>query len=171
VPASLLQEKNALAFEQRPQQMTTDLFNVQAKEYSLPTDSRFAAEIFVGTHPKLVPCGPLGTTWWSGNPPTRFRDNIMRNLVPIGDKTYEEYMDEIESDGHALTDYYLLPGILWRYHILYNEMPPEDSWIWRHYPDGEKWQHAVQVLGYPRAFYHRYAENFEKHSGAFVGFG
>ena len=60
----------------------------------------------------------------------------MSNLVPIGDKTYEEYMDEIESDGHALTDYYLLPGILWKYHILY------------------KWQHAVHVLGYPQAFYH-----------------
>jgi hypothetical protein len=51
VSASLLQEKNTLAFEQRPQQMTTDLFSVQAKEYSLPIDSHFAAEIFVGTHP------------------------------------------------------------------------------------------------------------------------
>ncbi|KAL3775382.1 hypothetical protein ACHAWO_006573 [Cyclotella atomus] len=168
-----LQERNTFAFEHRPQQMTTDLFNEHATMFSLPTDERFAAEIFVGTHPKLVPCSKnSGREWWSGDPPVRFRDLILAHEVPfhINGKTYEQYMDDLESDGHQLTDYWMLPGMLWRYHVLYNEMPPEDSWIWRHYPDGEKWQQKVQAMGYPRAFYHRYAENFEQQSRALVGF-
>jgi hypothetical protein len=165
VKPSLLEEKNTPAFEQRPQEMTVDLFNDQAMDYALPTDSRFAAELFIGTHPRLIPCSITHdrTTWWSGNPPTRFRNSIIAHHVPLKDgETYEEHMDELESDGHALTDYYLLPGILWRYHVLYNEMPPADSWMWRHYPDGEKWHHAVEKLGYPEAFYHRYENELVK---------
>jgi hypothetical protein len=165
VPASSLQERNAFAFKHRPHQMTTDLFKDEAINYAQPVDPRFAAEIFVGTHPKLVPCSKQhGGEWWSGDPPQRFRELILSHVVPYKEngKTYDQHMDELESDGHAVTDYWMLPGLLWRYHILYNEMPPDDSWIWRHYPDGEKWKIDVQILGYPRAFYHRYKENFEK---------
>jgi hypothetical protein len=160
----LLQEKNTLAFKERPEQMTTDLFNDDVLEYSLPRNGRYAAEIFVGTHPKLVPCSLAldRQTWWSGNPPYRFRDLIMSHAVPIGDKTYEQYMDKMESDGHVLTDYYLLPGLLWRYHVLYNEMPPAESWIWKHFPDGENWRLAVERIGFPEAFYHRYDNEFVK---------
>jgi hypothetical protein len=112
--------QHRLAFETRPEQMTTDLFNDQAMQYAFSLDSRFAAEIFVGTHPKLVPCSLTHdrTTWWSVNPPTRFRESILSHHVPNGEKTYDQYMDEMESDGHALTDYHLLPGILWKYHVL-----------------------------------------------------
>jgi hypothetical protein len=162
---SLLQEKNTLAFEQRPQQMTTDLFVDKVIKFALPTESRFAAELFVGSHPALVPCSlDREQRVWSVDPPNRFRDLVvyMLNAIPIGNKTYEQYMDEIESDGHALTDYYLLPGMLWRYHVLYNEMPPASSWIWRYYPDGENWKLAVAQMGYPEAFYHRFENELVK---------
>ena len=53
----------------------------------------------------------------------------------------------------------LLPGILWKYHVLYNELPDADSWIWRHYPDGERWREAIEEMGFPQALNERKSAN------------
>ena len=60
------------------------------------------------------------------------------------------------NDGiNRLSEWFLLPGILWRHHVLYNELPPSDSWMWKHYPDGDSWKKAIEKMGFPDALYRR----------------
>jgi hypothetical protein len=43
--------------------------------------------------------------------------------------------------------YLLLLGNLFKWFTLYNAAPPDDSYAWRVFPDGEKWRQAVRVYG------------------------
>ena len=40
-------------------------------------------------------------------------------------------------------EYFLLPGLLYKWINLYQKVPPQDSWVWRHYPEGEWWREAA----------------------------
>ena len=158
VPPSELESMNTLAMETRPKEMTMDLYEEGVSLYALP-EGRFAAEQFVGTHPKLVPCSYSLGKWWSADPPGELKSHVVP-FSTSGDINwfFEEHLGrDMKTDNKHLTEYWFLPGLLWRYHVLYNEMPPSDSWIWRHFPDGENWKVAVEQLGYPQAFYHRVA--------------
>ena len=42
---------------------------------------------------------------------------------------------------------YLLAGLLISWYFLYNETPPDSSWIWDWYPDGTEWRQAVNDDG------------------------
>ena len=42
---------------------------------------------------------------------------------------------------------YLLAGMLASWSFLYNETPPESSWIWEWYPDKKEWTKAVKKYG------------------------
>lgn len=42
---------------------------------------------------------------------------------------------------------WLLPGRLAQAELLYGQLPPEDSWMWRWYPDGAFWKRAVLEQG------------------------
>jgi hypothetical protein len=155
-----LETKNDLAVSTRPKEMQMRLYESKMEKFTLGQD-RYAAEQFVGTHPNLVPCSYKDGLIWSVDPPGTFESHVLRTglIVEDGD-SLEEMMKriEMEVDNNHLREWYLLPGILWRYHVLYDEMPPSDSWIWRHYPDGANWRQVVAKKGYPGAFYHRMKE-------------
>ena len=166
VPPSELVSMNTRAMETRPKEMTMDLYFNNGMDpsyekrmtFALPK-GRFASEHFVGTHPKLVPCSSKGGNWWSNDPPGDLRSHVARaGGLDDAKWFFEEHLGrEMKTGNKHLTEYWFLPGLLWRYHVLYNEMPPSDSWIWRHFPDGENWKAAVEQFGYPQAFYHRVA--------------
>jgi len=40
-------------------------------------------------------------------------------------------------------EYYMLPGILYRFYKIYGEFPNDESWIWKYYPQGEAWKNKI----------------------------
>jgi hypothetical protein len=44
-------------------------------------------------------------------------------------------------------EYFLLPGIVHRWIGLYHQLPPASSWVWRHFPQGDRWRRAVEKYG------------------------
>jgi len=127
--------------------MSIDLYDESILKFALGW-SRMAAEEFVGTHPSLIPCSFSKGQAWSVDPPGSFSSHV---ITWTGNPKLEEMLQGM----NHLKEWYLLPGILWRYHVLYGEMPPSESWVWRHYPDGNNWKEAVERLGFPEAFYYR----------------
>ena len=147
-----LEAKNNLALQTMPEEMTMSLYSQNMERFALGKD-RYAAEQFVGNHPSLIPCSHKGDhgEFWSVDPPGAFESF----MIPA--QTLKVVLDEMMANNNHLKEWYLLPGILWRYHIIYNELPSSDSWIWRHYPDGDNWKKAIEEKGFPEALYHRIA--------------
>ncbi len=155
-PHKPLLEKGDNVVESKPEFVTMNLFRDTNTLNVATGKGRFAAEQFIGSHPSLKPCSftkPEAAlkSFWKIDPPKPFE----RNVVPVGGRK-PPLLDEIVADKNKhLVEWYLLPGILWRYHILYGEMPGADSWVWRHYPDGERWREVIEERGFPQALYHR----------------
>lgn len=111
---------------------------------------RFAAEHFVGTHPDLMPCGVAvdktsNGTRWSMLPLDSFNNG---NLGPYSHKF--KYKKEFEKSCHHL-EWFLMPGYLWRTHVVYGQTPPDDSWAWDYFPDGQAWKARVREQGVIKA--------------------
>jgi hypothetical protein len=53
---------------------------------------------------------------------------------------------ELDEAGR-LTEYYLLPGYLFKWVFLYHQLPANDSWVWSIFPDGPLWRHRAAVYG------------------------
>jgi hypothetical protein len=53
----------------------------------------------------------------------------------------------LDKFGLRMRDYFLLPGNLAKWFALYNEAPPDSSWVWNWFPDGKAWKRAVQTHG------------------------
>jgi hypothetical protein len=146
-----LEAKNWKAVKSKPKKMSMNLFEGKDVQTSALGEGRFAAEQFVGNHPRLIPCSftkpedAIGS-FWEVDPPGRFESHLIRAVGP----KFIKHTLKVKSD--RLKEWYLLPGILWRYNVIYNEPPPFDSWIWRHYPDGESWKQAVKNEGLSGAF-------------------
>jgi hypothetical protein len=48
-------------------------------------------------------------------------------------------------------EFAFLPGLLWKWHTLYKQFPPSDSWVWTSFPDRLYWramvaQHGIKAL-------------------------
>ena len=140
-----IEQKFELAFQTLPEEVEMKLYDEKIARFSLGRD-RYAAEQFVSNHPDLIPC----TNDWSEDPNGDFEKFVIKS----GNLTLLQSMTEDKNPDH-LKEWYLLPGILWRYYVLYNELPSSDSWVWRHYPDGVSWKIAIQQMGFPEALYHR----------------
>lgn len=54
------------------------------------------------------------------------------------------YKEVVKTDGQRPHEWFLLPGILYRFWHIYGSFPPSDSWIWQYYPNGPKWFDRVQ---------------------------
>jgi hypothetical protein len=53
------------------------------------------------------------------------------------------FMAAVEKDGTRPHEYYLLPGLLYRFFRIYCIFPPNDSWIWKYFPHGNLWQSRI----------------------------
>ena len=89
--------------------------------------NRYAAEQWIGSHPSFDPCS-------KGKKFRPFR---------------KDGWNEMKNDESARRrEYFLLPGLLWKYSTVYNDtaFPPDDSWIWGTFPDGKDYRDAIHSL-------------------------
>ena len=144
-----LHAKNKEAFDSKPEGMTADFYGTSGSMIYSLGEGRYAAEQFVANHPSLIPCSFTHPSWepnmiWEVDPRGNFYDLHVIHT--------ERALTKEEMNTHdKFKEWFLLPGILWRYHKIYGEMPPPDSWVWRHYPDGETWKAVIEEVGFPEA--------------------
>ena len=108
---------------------------------------RYTNEMWIGSHPSLEPCSvsPDKHAWeyW-----LRADRNVTQEFtfVPAPRVPMENQRGAVSS-AEAARNIYLLAGQVLRWDRLYGEVPANDSWVWTHFPDGEKWLKAVQQHG------------------------
>jgi len=98
---------------------------------------RFAALHWVGSHPSLVPCDltdDLGQ-WFRPRDPADFDWSLFPRSGP-------SRLDPIRQD-----QYLYLGGNLLKWYTLYNEGPPDSSWAFKWFPDGDFWKGAMHKYG------------------------
>jgi hypothetical protein len=50
----------------------------------------------------------------------------------------------LENETARKQEYFLVPGHVVKWKALYGKLPPDHSWAWEHYFDGEYWKARVQ---------------------------
>lgn len=95
---------------------------------------RFGNEAWVTSHPSMIPCDLTGErlSYWTDH---GAQDSAGLSLA------------HFPRPPMKLETLYMLAGNLFKYFALYNEAPPDDSWMWSSFPDGEKWRQAVKTHG------------------------
>lgn len=100
---------------------------------------RYSQEHWVGSHPDMVPCDltadPLADWREHEHSPAEFN----WSMYP---RKEQERNPDIEWKQPPL-----IAGNLFKYFTLYNQAPPDDSWVWRWFPYGEKYRQAVKKYG------------------------
>ena len=132
-----VEEKYVAAFEAKPSVLTASFYRYGA--FSIPT-GRYQAEVFVGTHPSIMPCGihydkKTNHSFWSMMPLDNFPANIGSSSI--------NWRRVVNGGGHR-TEWFLLPGLLWRSSYIYDSYPPTDSWVWSYFPDGKIWKELLR---------------------------
>jgi len=94
---------------------------------------RYSSEQWLGSHPNFRPC-------------------VNKKFEPVASRR----KDWAKIKGNANEDaarrhreYFLLPGLLWKFSTVYNDtvIPADDSWVWNAMPDGMEYREAVKSLG------------------------
>jgi len=62
--------------------------------------------------------------------------------------TNKNRLKVLNDEKRRLKDYFLLGGKIFKWLHLYQELPPNDSWVWGWYPDGERWRLAADKHGH-----------------------
>jgi len=132
---------------------------------------RYAVEHWIGSHPALLPCDVVAAAdlmeqslpallsrrqhntgfaaandsllpfRWSLAP--RHPGFAVANVLRGHERLHAH------PDTERRREYYLLPGHLLKWHVLYNGtvVPTDDSWVWTWFPDGDLWRDAVREYG------------------------
>ena len=130
---------------QDPELFTMNLYN-PADEGAFGLD-RYSSELWIGSHPSIVPCDLSWTndfSHWTQDA-RNVSNEVQFAMAPRADINGPWFrmwkrIRTLKDRRSRLHDYFLLSGFLFRWHNIYGELPPEDSWVWRWYPDGEKWR-------------------------------
>jgi hypothetical protein len=110
---------------------------------------RYGAEQWAYSHPTLRPCdvsvAPKIEYWQRrdrSRDPNKFdwamfpRPNNKRPAVSVP-----------KSADARMREYYLLPGFIFKWSLLYHELPPSDSFFYDYMFDGAEWKDAVENYG------------------------
>jgi hypothetical protein len=104
------------------------------------TQGRYAPTHWIGSSPLLNPCTltPEDLKKWfvERNALADFSWSLLPRTDP-----------DVELDSFRKQQYNVIGGNLFKYFTLYNMAPPDDSWAWRWFPDGQKWKEAVAKYG------------------------
>ena len=109
---------------------------------------RYASEFWVGSHPSIIPCDVSKTEdfkYWlkkHRNTGAEFEWSMAPRHKAIMSNRKIRAREDLR-----LREYNLLAGNIFRWQRLYGEFPESSSWIWRWFPDGDKWHYAVQKYG------------------------
>lgn len=134
----------------RQGRFTMNLLTPYAEEAGHLGRSRFADEHWVGSHPDLRPCDwapyPHLMKWihpsferinqplsWSMAP----RRSIQDDWIFLGGRNQKIRM-VLDVDWRS-REFFLIRGTLWKWLVRYQQLPPEASYVWRWFPDGQEW--------------------------------
>jgi hypothetical protein len=112
---------------------------------------RWAMELWPGSHPSVKPCDMSDSIslqpWHTG----KHESDFVWQMAPH--KSLEsdwfaidrgELSSVLSSESRLRREYFLLAGNLYKWIKLYGEVPPEDSWYWTFFPDGDFWKAAMR---------------------------
>lgn len=144
--------------------VTTKLYAYSKyRPYFWGTD-RYASEMWVGSHPDVRPCDLSETAahdfWFKterdptrdfhfGEAPRLPLVNVSNVSNPVGWRFLDTEKLEVLMNGpkRRRREYFLLPGHVFRWMILYGRVPDESSFFWKFFPDGDFWRAAVAQYG------------------------
>jgi len=127
-----VEDRYTSAFQNKPSLVVPKFYRYL--QFSIPK-GRYAAEAFIGTHPNIVPCTLDKNQTFTMVPLGKFPANIGPFTI--------NFNNVVNHGGHR-REWFLLPGLLWRSHFIYNELPPDDSWIWWYFPEGDKLRQLLE---------------------------
>ena len=112
--------------------------------------SRWSPELWISSHPGVVPCD-LGRQ----SPDFVFyqKDGSLEKLAASGKSeldfaprhSFRAGWRRLVRKAHfdPWSDYSLLPGVLYRHLEIYQQLPPDSSWIWEWFPGGNLWRNYL----------------------------
>jgi hypothetical protein len=110
---------------------------------------RYSMEHWIGTHPSFVPCHlsrEPSIRVWTLDEGLRF-SFATASQFPLQSKWFQAKVARMEKilkdESSRKREWYLLPGLLYKWYTLYQEYPPQSSWIWEYFPDGREWYHGI----------------------------
>jgi hypothetical protein len=100
---------------------------------------RYAPTHWIGSSPLLNPCTltSQGLKKWF----------VERNALADFSWSLLPRTDNSDMEAIRNRQYNVIGGNLFKWFALYNMAPPDDSWAWRWFPDGQKWKQAVARYG------------------------
>lgn len=123
---------------------------------------RFAYEAWTGSSPSLRPCDMSSVSdiryYWNTSIATEHGDRFdLLNFShsPSFPFTERYVFDELTRKDSLLKGpqadrlryFYFLSGNLLKYFLLYKRYPPDSSWVWTFFPDGDYWKKKVKEVG------------------------
>jgi cytoskeletal protein RodZ len=109
---------------------------------------RFSNEHWSGSHPDVRPCdlSARHISYWQ----RKDRSNYAMEYALAPREPIESNVRDFPvplSESVRMREYSLLPGLIFKWYALYNQVPAADSWIWSFFPDGVAWREAVEKHG------------------------
>lgn len=129
---------------------------------------RYANEWWIASHPSLHPCD-FSASVPDNNDCERTKQFIMWMQKTVEDRDYRANAASLVStftpdapyrpyrlprrfrDGtetiNLKNEYFALPGKIHRWLELYAQLPDQNSWVWKYFPEGEDWKNRVNEYG------------------------
>jgi hypothetical protein len=132
------------------------LANCLARHCISYTPSSHLLEHWVGTHPSVIPCDLSKSNnildWYHGKMNSSDFEFAMAPRHPAEVNWWQRRntryrIEVLPNEAHRMRERFLLPGLLVKWFKLYNETPPDSSWLWDWYPDGDVWRQGVKEHG------------------------
>eukprot|EP00522_Entomoneis_paludosa_P015168 CAMPEP_0172459986 /NCGR_PEP_ID=MMETSP1065-20121228/35038_1 /TAXON_ID=265537 /ORGANISM="Amphiprora paludosa, Strain CCMP125" /LENGTH=245 /DNA_ID=CAMNT_0013214871 /DNA_START=19 /DNA_END=753 /DNA_ORIENTATION=- len=117
---------------------------------------RYSNEQWIGSHPSIRPCDLMGVNTKLVPHAKFFRrkkrllEQSVASPAPgalLGGGNWFRFDKEVFQDKGVRHsgleppfEYFLTPGILYRFYKIYGIFPERDSWIWEYYPEGTAWR-------------------------------
>lgn len=121
---------------------------------------RYSNEQWIGSHPSIRPCDLMRqyTNLFPMARGLQRRPHFLNTPIaspaprmPLENGNWyrfdsDIYREALKTDKDATRphEYYLLPGILYRFYKIYGIFPSSESWIWKYYPNGDNWKDRVE---------------------------
>eukprot|EP00977_Amphora_coffeiformis_P007517 scaffold1640_cov161-Amphora_coffeaeformis.AAC.40 len=112
---------------------------------------RYAMEHWIASHPSVRPCEIVTTTphleaWYEKNA----TQSSLLVSAPQHDWQQDGWfrwnrtsVEQMLPSPNSRKEYFLLPGFLFKWRRLYDEVPLDDSWVWNWYPQGKELRAVV----------------------------
>lgn len=134
--------------------ITIDIYGRKQWPWRFGT-GRYTNEMWIGSHPEIIPCdlspSPNINSWRKKNTTL---DEMTWAMAPrfnvmdvVDDVDPPLVVESIRNASMREREYSLLPGMIFKWHQLYEKLPPHESFFWRVFPEGGEWLERVELFG------------------------